>query len=59
MSVALTLNEAQQQAIREVMQGYRRQMRELRRDILAELTPEQRERLSEIEAAAPPGRPTR
>ena len=52
MSVALTLDEEQQQAIREVMQGYSRQMRGMRRDILAELTPEQREKLGEIETTA-------
>ena len=51
MSVELALEDAQQQEIRDVMQDYRRRMRELREAITAALTPEQREKLREIEAA--------
>ncbi len=54
MSVELTLEDAQQQAIRDVMRDYRIRIRELREAILAELTPEQREKLSAVEAAASP-----
>ena len=50
-SVELTLDDAQQRAIRDLMQEYRRQMREA---ILAELTTEQKEKLRAVEAAAAP-----
>ena len=56
MSVELALADTQQQAIRDVMQEYRRRMRELRNAILAELTIEQREKLHAVEAADSPGR---
>ena len=56
MSVELALEDAQQQAIRDVMQEYRRRMREMRGAIVAELTAEQRERLRAVEAAGSPGR---
>ena len=56
MSVELSLGDTQQQAIRGVMQEYRRRMRELREAVLAELTTEQREKLRAVEAAGSPGR---
>ena len=55
MSIELALADMQQQAIRDVMQEYRRRMRELREAILAELTTEQREKLRAVEAAGSPG----
>ena len=51
MSVELTLEDAQQQAIRDVMQVYRRRMRELHEAISAALTPAQREKLREMEVS--------
>ncbi len=54
MSVELTLEDAQQQVIRNVMQEYRRRIREFREAILAELTTEQREMLRTVQAAGWP-----
>ena len=56
MSVELSLADTQQQAIRDVMQEYRRRMRELHEAVLAELTTEQREKLRAVEAAGSAGR---
>ena len=56
MSVELSLADTQQQAIRDVMQEYRRRMRELHEAVLAELTTEQREKLRAVEVAGSAGR---
>lgn len=55
MSVALTLEDVQQQAIRDVMQEQAKRMAELRDAIVAELTTEQREKLSAIEGVRSAG----
>lgn len=55
MSVALTLEDAQQRVIRDAMQAQAKRMEELREAISAALTPEQRAKLRVIEAVGSPG----